>query len=241
MKHLLKRFIPRCLLALALLVLGGISQQNSLRAQDTLGFSQIGFAGMPDTVNNGNSTLVGAFLENRSLSTTFNDSVLISGYVDTSAQVPFSFPAYDTITILPGDTQFVIMPIAFTDPSLSGFFRIGSNTIVIWPIALHSSFETGDSLTATVFILPTGLGPEPHNNEEVRCYPVPSNGPLFIQSLSPTLRPAQAVVRDVNGRVVAESKTLAAGIDTEPWPPGVYFIEVTFDNGTMRIYKVMRQ
>lgn len=230
------------MLALLVLVLAGALPLNrGLRAQNAIGFGSIGFTGMPDSINTGNTVPVGAFLQNFSAFNAYNDSVQIVGYIDTgSVYVPIAFPV-NYYQLAAGDSAFVIMPVSFNDPNLGGYFRIGSNTIVIWPISFDPNFVTGDSLHATVVVFPTGMGPELENNPLVKCYPVPASGPLYITSLNAALRPVNVVVRDMNGKFVAESKSLADGIDTEPWPAGIYFLQVTFDDGSTGVYKISRQ
>lgn len=238
------KFIFRTLLVTLLVIgAGSVRSVAGLKAQDTIRFGSTGFSGMPDSVQTGTQTLVGAFLKNSLYSdSAYHDSVEVHGYLDTGAvnMVYFSFPK-TYLSLVPGDSIFKIFPINFSDPNLGGYFRIGNNTIVIWPVCDDPNFLTGDSLIANVIVLPTGMGPEPIDNEVVRCFPVPASGPLYIVSMSPSIHPVSAVIRDMTGRVVDESHNMQIGIDTEPWPPGVYFIDVTFDNGTYRTYKVVRQ
>jgi hypothetical protein len=244
MKHTKKHTLRYHVLVLFLLVLGcTIQQGGQLHAQNSIGFSNIGFTGMPDTVQAGTSTPVGAFLENLSAFNDYSDSVQIVGYIDTGSvnTVPISFPV-TYFQLAAGASQFVIMPVSFTEQQLGGYFRIGSNTIVIWPISFDPNFDTGDSLHATVVILPAGTGgPVSRPGTDVRCFPVPASGPLYITSQNAMQKPVSVVVRDMAGKTVAVSSSLENGIDTEPWPAGIYFLEVTFDDGTTGTYKISRQ
>jgi hypothetical protein len=239
---MLNRTISR-LLFLTVLAVSGMFQTGGLRAQDTIGFGPSGFSGMPVSVYAGDTVTVGAFVRNYSDSAYQNDTIQINGYVDTgSVFIPFSLPPVPAISMAAYDSVFFLIPIDFRDNYQGGIFRIGNNTIVIWPSMYNPNFATGDSLTATVLVIDTinSIGPGHEYDDGVRCYPVPGNGPLFIMSSNPSLRPSEAIVRDMNGKIVTVSKNPSAGIEMESWLSGIYFIEIIFDNGTSGIYKIMR-
>ena len=241
---MLKRSIPRLIIALMILTCSGLSRTGAgLRAQNGIGFDYHGFLGMPDTVYSGTLQQVGAILKNYSLTPLVQDTVQLVGYIDTTnGHVPISFPPFDSINLLPGDTLPVFFGINFLDSQMGGHFRIGNNTIVIWPVCYNPNFSTYDSLTATVYVIDTisGLGPEYDLDEGVRCYPVPASGPLFVTSTNPRLRPKSVTIRDASGRIVLVSTTPSFGIETESWADGVYMLEVTFENGSKRVYKVVK-
>ncbi len=239
---MLNRSISR-LLFLTVLAVSGMIRPAGLRAQDTIGFGPSGFSGMPVSVYAGDTVTVGAFVRNYSDSAYQNDTIQINGYVDTgSVFIPFSLPPVPAINIPAYDSIFFLIPIDFRDNYQGGIFRIGNNTIVIWPSMYDPNFGTGDSLTATVLVIDTinSIGPGHEYDDGVRCYPVPGNGPLFIMSNNPSLRPSEAIVRDINGKIVLVSKNPTAGIEMDGWLNGIYFIEIIFDNGTRGIYKIMR-
>lgn len=239
-----KYTLPKLLLLL--LILAGLPKASTgLYAQNTIGFSPYGFSGMPDTVYAGAQLPVGAFVKNLSPNQTFSDSVQLNGYIDTgSANVSFFIPPDTLITLPPGDSIFVIIPIDFRDSYMGGLFKIGNNTIVIWPAAFSSGFGTGDSLRANVYVIDTinSVRPVEPDVIEVRCYPVPgSGGPLYITSTNQNIQPVAAIIHDSQGRVVQVSHDLSQGILTESLAPGVYYVEVFFDNEQRRTYKIIRR
>jgi len=244
MKHMLTRIFPRLLLTLLLLPLAGLrSDSAGLKAQDTIGFNQSSLSGWHFQVNAGDSVTFGAYLHNQSMANPFYDSIQISGYIDTgAAPIPFSFPIIPNVYIGANSDQFFIGTIHFFDNYQSGMFRIGGNTIVIWPTLYDPNFNTGDSLTATVIVIDTinSVGPEPPA-PEVRCYPVPASGPLYITGPQQSSQPVSVIVRDNTGRIIATAENPSQGIDTEPWAPGIYLLEIYFENGDKSYIKVMRQ
>lgn len=229
----------------ALLALTSLLNVGDIKAQDTLGFTPNGFSGWPDTAFAGDSIPVGAFLKNYSANNTFFDSLQIDGYVDTGLVVPFSityFQLYQIWSLPPGDSSFLIIPIAFRPGSQGGNFRVGNNVVVVWPIALGSQFETGDSIFVNVFLIDTlsSIGPE-FRQEDVRIYPVPSRGPLYINSYHPNLKITSVTIRDALGREVYYSSNSSAPIDMEAWAPGVYSVETGLSNGASSYYKIIRE
>ncbi|MDQ3110750.1 MAG: T9SS type A sorting domain-containing protein [Bacteroidota bacterium] len=229
------------ILVLAMLILSGISSNARLSGQ-TIGFDFQGLIGMPDTVAAGDSYPVGVFVKNfSSFDSLLNDSVQIVGGIDT---IPgpgftsmFALPPVGNISLLPGDTQFFIIPILFD--IISAGFHIGNNVIVVWPICTSNpNFNTQDSITVNVVVL-SGIstGPEPG---EIKCFPVPANGPLFVTSSNRTLVIKQIVITDASGKIIAVSDNPGAGIDTNDWAAGIYLLDITFENGQKSVYKVIR-
>lgn len=211
------------------------------KAQDTIGFGPTGFSGMPDSVWSGEYLPVGAFLKNYS-SSPYNNFIQITGLVDSGGiPVPLVFPPVNYQ--IPGnDSLFVINHIDFTAGYLGGIFAIGNNTIVIWPILFDPNWNTGDSLRATVFVMDSIVGVNDLADESsIRCYPVPSSGLLYLTSSSRNLVPESAIIRSSTGEIVFRTNTPLNAIDVSTWSPGVYFIEVTFENGRQGVYKIMRE
>lgn len=239
---MVKKFLPR-LLFLLLIMAGMPKAVPGLLAQNTIGFSPYGFSGMPDTVYAGAQLPVGAFVKNLSPNNAFYDTVTINGYIDTgSANVFFTIPPDSSVYIAPGDSMFFLIPVDFRDTYQGGVFKIGNNTIVVWPASTSSGFSTGDSLVANVFVIDTINGIRPENREtiEVRCYPVPGSGPLFIKSSSPNVKPVSALIYDADGRLVQYADNLSSGIITQTLPTGIYYVEVLFENQQRRTYKIVR-
>ncbi|CAN5314021.1 hypothetical protein BH09BAC5_BH09BAC5_01040 [soil metagenome] len=247
MKPMLKRFFPKLIFALLLLVFSGtIRQSQGLCAQTTpIGFTSVGLIGMPDTVFSGDSVLVGAFIKNYDTTgfIAFNDSIQIHGYIDTSsAYIPFVLPIVTQVFLASGDSTFFILPIGFRDPTLGGNFRIGNNVIVVWPFCFDPNFSTLDSIRANVFLIDTisGLGPDRTTDEGIRCFPVPASGPLFITSENNKLIIKEIIIRDANGKTVAVSENPSTGILTDNWASGIYMLEIIFENGRVGHYKIIR-
>lgn len=248
MKPTLKRFFPKLLFVLMMLAFTGMGRNSSgLHAQNiTIGFSSTGLIGMPDTVFSGDSVLVGAFIQNYDTSGfyVFNDTIQISGTIDTgSVLISFDLPPVPPQFPIPsGDSLFYILPMVFRDNHMGGNFRIGNNVIVVWPISFDPTFSTMDSITVNVFVIDTisGIGPDPDAEANIRCYPVPASGPLYVSSGSRHLIIKEIIIRDANGKTVAISNNPSTGIMTDTWASGIYMLEIYFENGQRSIYKIIR-
>lgn len=237
----------RMMLVTLMLVLSGIATNGNLFAQSTLGFSSVGLIGMPDTVGNNEQWLVGAQVKNYSfIDSLMNDTVQILGYVDTipgpSSVTPFALPPVSGISLTPGSDTFFIIPFIFDIDTTIGSpgFHIGNNVIVVWPITTNSNFGVYDSVTVSVVIVASvNQGPQ-QAPSEIRCFPVPVNGPLFVTSSSRALVVKDIIIRDASGKIVAVSSNPSHGIDTEAWAAGIYLLDVTFENGRKGVYKIIK-
>jgi Secretion system C-terminal sorting domain len=234
------------LFILILLIGSGISEKHAglYAQQDSIIISHYGLTGLPDTVAAGDSLIAGGFLKNEHAAYLYSDSIQIVGYIDTgSVFIPFAIPPFDSIYIPPGDSIFILIPFQFRTPSTGGPFKIGGNTIVIWPAAINSSWTSYDHFQVDVVILDTTTGVPfiPPHLENVRLYPVPSSGPLYVLTDSPQFNAIEGTVYDNNGRMIFTTKNMSNGIDMSLWPIGTYFIDVTFDNGWRKTYKIVRE
>ncbi len=233
----------RIILVVSVLALSGLNSYNTLSAQQsTIGFDSIGFIGMPDTVATGEFWQIGAFIRNfSSFDSLSNDSVRIVGYIDTLG--PFTTPyasPWVSISLLPNDTIFYLVPILFDATSAGAAFHIGNNVIVVWPITTRSGYISSDTLTVSVIVVEgTGIGPDIEIGE-IRCYPVPASGPLYVTSSNRNMVIKEITIRDASGKIVAVSDNPVEGIITDTWATGIYMLEVTFENGKRSNYKIVK-
>ncbi|MCX6310589.1 MAG: T9SS type A sorting domain-containing protein [Bacteroidetes bacterium] len=244
MKPTINCFLPKLLFTMMVLVFSGTNPNCGLRAQALLGFGSPGLVGWSDTAYSSTNTIpVAAYIKNIAAPSmlAFHSSIQIHGYIDTgNAVIPFVFPQVDSINILPGDSIFFLMPFVFLDNQMGGQLRIGNNVIVVWPISLDPNFSTQDSISANVFVIDPNGVPEHNKSDDIRFYPVPTNGPLYVTSSSHSLLVKEVIVRDAAGKTIAVSNSPSLGIDTEAWAHGIYFLEITFDNGQKSTYKIIR-
>jgi hypothetical protein len=224
------------------LLLFGVWGKNTLRAQsDSLIFSPYGLIGLNDTVLAYDSIPAGAFIKNLSSGSPFLDSLQIFGLIDTGVVVPFYIPPFDSIYIQPNDSVFFIIPFVFRPGSSGGPFKIGGNTIVIWPASVGNVGGGTDSLEFVVTVLDTISGIiDPPSLGSVRLFPIPSSGPLYVITGTPHFGASSATVYDNFGKRMFETKEMANGIDMSDWPKGIYYIDVIFDNGWRKTYKIVR-
>lgn len=238
-----KNIFSKLLMPLLLLLMTALPKQSA--AQDSLAFSPNSLSGLPDTVVAGDTIVFGSYVYNFG-NVLFYDTMSVTGYVDTTGNftntIPFYIPQAQPIYLNPGDSAFIISVLEFRAANAGGFFKIGNNTIVIWPARAHTNSSPVDSLVLHVLVIDTttGLGPIPPDLIEVRCYPVPGSGPLYITSSSANTQPKSAIIYDAEGKLVHYTDDLSSGVVTQTLPIGVYYIEVIFDNNQRRTYKIVR-
>lgn len=226
-------------------LLAFVLSAQPLSAQNSLGFAPNVLSGWPDTTDVGDTILVAGILKNYSLTDSFGtaDLLYFQGTVDTgSGPIPFLVPYPMQVIMSPQDTAWVFISFVF-DTSFVGApqFHVGNNVVVVWPIGVGpGNFDAEDSLVLNVYLRDlSGIGPEPPGGF-LRIYPVPANGPLYINSFHPMYHITWCVIRDAYGREVYHGVPSGA-IDTEMWAPGLYTIEAGLSNGTVSWYKIMRQ
>lgn len=212
-----------------------------LRAQNYIGFYPPVLIGVPDTVSTGDSIIAGAVLGNLS-PITYSDTITISGYVDTgNGNIPFLFLLYPQLTINAFDTIPIIFQFPISDANQQGFFRIGGNVIVIWPIVSDPQFSTGDSIVVPIFVLDgTGIGERPRANRRVRCFPNPTQTLLNIVPESGQSNPQYITIRDIHARIIYAAPFSSQPINTENWIQGIYIIECRFEDGSSSMIRVIR-
>lgn len=239
------RYSNKILRLLLVPVFALIFNANTVSAQSGFGFTPNGLSGWHDTAYASDSLVLAGLLMNYDNSITFSDSLEIHGYVDTGAAiVPFSIPVptLQNWSLPPLDTSWIIFPVVLNPGSQGGQFHVGNNVVVVWPFTTTGTFEAIDSVTLNVFLIDTinSIGHE-YPPPDVRIYPVPANGPLYINSYHPQYRVTGIVIRDALGQEIYRSAEPSGPINTNEWAPGLYTVETTLTNGSVSYYKILRQ
>lgn len=224
-----------------------IFNANVGSSQNLIAFTPNGLSGWPDSINaDTNTVLVGGYLKNYSPDSIFQDSFRVDGYIDTGLVVPFSisfYNLYQSFQLSPGDSGFLILPFVFQTGSQGGQFHVGNNVVVVWPISVGpGQFSPGDSLELNVFLIDTlsSIGHD-YPPADVRIYPVPANGPLYINSYHPQYRVTGIVIRDALGQEMYRTDNPSGPINTDAWASGLYTVETSLSNGSVSYYKILRQ
>lgn len=122
-------------------------------------------------------------------------------------------------------------------------FGDGGNVIVVWPRMPNNStdtFITVDSLWITVEVASLGIeGPESPYLDNVKVFPNPSSGLVYVRFLGGNEPIERVTVTDINGRIV-EQHGYTPELDFSSYPAGYYFVKVEVDNGESRIFKMVR-
>ncbi|MCU0431874.1 MAG: T9SS type A sorting domain-containing protein [Bacteroidia bacterium] len=230
------------ILAVFGLVLLFCASPRVVRAQNFIGFYPSVLIGMPDTVATGDSITAAAILGNVS-PLVYNDTLILQGYVDTgNGNVNFLYQVYAQVLLNPFDTLPLIFQIPIEQVSQQGFFRIGGNVIVIWPIVSDPQFTTGDSIVVPVYVLDgTGIGERPRTRPiGIKCFPIPTLQNLHIEVLPGHPTPETIVVRDIQARIIYQAPWTTQPINTAEWESGIYILECRYEDGSSSYLRIIR-
>jgi len=104
-----------------------------------------------------------------------------------------------------------------------------------------NSLGCSDTIVKTVIINQLSIA-EHDFGSEVSVYPNPAEDVLFIRN--DKHEKLSVVISDVNGKIVREASVVEAEstvqILTQSWNKGMYFMEITSENGQSAVIKVMR-
>ncbi len=199
----------------------------------TLSVTQLyNFPSLPDTIYEGVSYDSIRVVVTNTGSVPYQGSVSIGMQADsvvTAAYINFS-PA--GVFMLPGDSIVFNINNYVFDPNA---LRQGGNIVVVWPVA---NANTGSTIVRNVYFVKlstTGIA-EPENN--IRFYPNPTSGPLVV--ITDLRDPVERVrIWNAQGQQVITVNITPPQIDLSGLKPGIYFIELHYNNEAVRRGRVV--
>lgn len=139
-----------------------------------------------------------------------------------------SLPSGDSLPITTSETWNASLPC-----------RIGTNIVVIWPIA--SGANTLDSTLHTNLFVKycTGIE-EKGDDEDLSIYPNPASTAIFIHKKSNAKNIERVRITDMTGRVLlAYDKT--EKINIASLSEGIYFLEIYTADEQRTVYRILKQ
>ncbi|MDB5282388.1 MAG: hypothetical protein JWO06_1463 [Bacteroidota bacterium] len=144
---------------------------------------------------------------------------------DTNSGIGY---ATDTVTIFPSGSTFRILHFSFTGPN----FTVGPTVVVIWPRA-PGAFAL-DSASVT-FNLTTPSGIAGIDMKQVKAFI--ADDQLFISS-GEQLKNLK--MYNAQGALIKEQEiSSSATIPMQPFATGIYLVEVTLADNSIKIFKVL--
>jgi hypothetical protein len=215
-------------------------------AQSDLGFGA--FTINKDSLYVGNTLVITTKLHNYDTTTAYNDllsvGLKING-IENVNQVLFPNPFYDQVVNLPsGDS----VPVAMTITITSAYFDIGPDILVVWPIARDLS-PPHYSIDTTIYVLntpvdtvpiDTPLGFKPiEDNPHLKAYYLNDN--IYLKAKDAGISFNRVSVFDLAGKeIISQGTDGSKPIPFNMEADGIYFVKVTFNEGEMAVYKIVK-
>lgn len=208
-------------------------------AQDTIGIYAFGPHWVPDTVFAQSQDSISVFVQNKGANQ-INVPITLKIAILDSAILTIVDSVILTVTLNPMDTIRITILNHLFDTLPGGNYKLGGNTVVIWPSAV--GVYTSDSLWDTIVVV-IGVGVDEfawQGYESLLLYPNPTNGDVFIHFDGRKKDIELVRITDVKGRLVKEYERTTK-LNLRKLKPGVYFIEVHLNNKLKKTFKVMRK
>ena len=126
------------------------------------------------------------------------------------------------------------MPQDFENPQ----YRMGGNTVVVWPA--NDDMVSADTITGrvTVIVINAIGDPKWTGSESIQLFPNPAQDYIQIE-YSNALTLESITITNELGQTILKSNHHRINVDT--LPKGVYFITVDFGEEKQRTYKFLKQ
>lgn len=207
-----------------------IMAQKPAYAQTTLGFSQQGLIGFPDTIHLNDSVQFSAFLVNKS-PTSFSGQVSVLMAVNYDSII--TLKSFVSVNLNAGDStkfnfKFHAKGTAFRDG--------GINIVVVWP---EANGAKSDSTKKNFYLgFPLGFN-QPHTPQtQFALYPNPVINQLYLKPVSQNFRVHGIRIYNILGIEVLRS--LSMPVSMRDLPAGLYLVEIRGENGEQVIRKIKK-
>ena len=217
---------------------GGVTRDSLFRPfdffQDSIGIDMTGNVYFPTQLDAFTYDSIVFQVQNKSNRAVTKD-IEIWLWAQSLVNTSYSYTAVDPssylgTTLEPFQTKSVKIEQLFD----TSFYKLGGNTVVVWPIA--EGMKTSDSLIGTITINATGIG-EVAKNEEVYLRPnVGDNSIMIIHSAAEEIE--QVRILDSAGRLVYIDRNKDS-FYLRDYDRGVYLIEVLSNKGRYT-FKVLK-
>jgi hypothetical protein len=192
---------------------------------------------MPDTVYQNSATDVLFTIQNTSDSlnilgnlklnfrneTLNNQTEALGGFDAMQFIAPFQTRAFNTII-----------------PVTPQYFLEGGNTVVIWPSFVGQPVAAEDSIRFNIFVENSiGFNSVQGNSSFIIQNPVGNK--LKIHAMGTAKLPKQICIRDLQGKSLHNIEHYnSEDIDMSGIAPGIYFLEMLFEDGRSIIHRIIR-
>ena len=206
-------------------------------AQASLGMGGGIIYGIEDTVCDNSVDSYNVFIKNTG-TTGFTGIVYVNSRVDSTGTYSWLYPQPDSanVSLQSGDSvAFLITHVYNTfDP-----YRVGGNIVVIWPSG--NGIATTDSTVLTsVRVLDCSVVNEHDKALGIRLCPNPTWDVVTIRTGGTGISVKLIRIYDSIGRLI-QSANDTETVSFVRYDNGVYFLHAEFDDGTVRVFKVVKK
>lgn len=218
------------LVALLSFFIGGNSYSQSLSIADTLSALSI-----PDTVNYGSNTSYLVTAEY--FGGVFNGTVYLVAGVDSSGGLQsIDTVASQVVNFTGNDSIFFNVPDTFDN--IHGY-RLGGNVVVIWPVAI--GLNTLDTFQTNIFVIQAvGLAEHQDLYNSFSVYPNPTKNYIHVDKKDKNQGVKHVRIYNLKGQLIYDEK-FRSKINVSQLSIGLYFLNLTLDNGGELHYKLIKE
>ncbi len=206
-------------------------------AQDTLSIAAGGqIFNLQSSAYYSDSATFYIYIKNVS-TTSYSGTVSLQTRVDSSMTSSFVTVQIDSTTVFlnPNDS----FPVAVFEIFTPSNYRVGGNIVVIWPAATNAFFSNTSSAADTVYIL-GNMSIGDISGTGFSVYPVPFKSSLHIVMDTGEEVPEKIRLKDITGRMIVEIPYDQVVEFPEEIPTGTYFVELTFNQSTSKMIRVIK-
>ena len=202
----------------------------------SLGFGAASFS--KDTLHVGEVLHIHSYVvnfDNTGYNNVLSFGLKINGIQNVN-QVLFPNPYYDQIVNI-GAHDSIVADINIT--ITTAYFDIGPDILVVWPIAYDGSLPMF-SIDSQIVVVNKGVGFNDLTDElNMKAYY--ANKQIYLKAEDAEITFNRVRIYDLTGREIMNEAT--DGEKPIPFniePDGIYFVEVTYNGGEKRTYKILK-
>jgi hypothetical protein len=125
-------------------------------------------------------------------------------------------------------------------PATEDFFRLGGNTVVIWPSFVGQPIQ-GDSILKEIYVLDPNSVPKSGMNQ-LYFFPNPAGSVLSVKASKNAAIPKMIIIRDLSGRVLLNAPYLEneGSMNIEKLSAGIYILELELPEGKNFVQRIVK-
>jgi hypothetical protein len=127
-----------------------------------------------------------------------------------------------------------------TVPVTEDFFRLGGNTVVIWPSFVGQPI-LGDSTLKEIYVLDPNSIQKPSQNQ-LYLFPNPAGSVLSVKATTNATIPEMIIIRDLSGRILLRTayNENDGSLNIDKLAAGIYILELQLPEGKSFVQRIIK-